>query len=244
MNKLTTKIVILLTALALIQISCKSDNPDKSLTASEYKKNGVPDLLKHWSNEELKTCLTVLNKLKSQNFYSLPRKGSERSGQVYEKIISVENSLLTTDKAEANKLMINLLQLYEDNNFERRPSYYHKELTGVIKFFIHYSDLMSKAVNEVTDTSNFEVKQLLAGRERGYAKMISGALFFQSDSIALAEKDMILLAESFIPSLESNWGSLSQISKEELMPDLKSISQNHPSSIIRNKYQKFLEGKN
>lgn len=236
---------ILLKPLLLIfislQFSCQNAQTDNSLPLEKYIKLGVTEPNQQWNSKELKSSLEALVNIKKEDFYSLPRKGSAKSGKVYEKIISPDNRITFNDRQEISYILTNLLQLYEDENLKRRPGYYHEELTGVIKYYVQFSDEMSRRTVAAVDTDSEEIRSLLARNESGYAKMVSGALFYQSDSIALDDKDMIDLSNTFIPSLEHNWKLLSQPSKDEINVEIENILQNHHSEVIRLKYRKFIE---
>lgn len=232
---------LLLLILISLQLSCKTYQTDNSLPLEKYIKLGVVDINQQWNSNELKSSLEALVRIKEDDFYSLPRKGSAKSGKVYEKIISLDNRITNNDRKEISYIFTNLLQLYEDGNLKRKPGYYHEELTGVIKYYVGFSDEMSRITAAAVDTTSEEIRSFLAQNESGYAKMLSGALFFQSDSIALDDKDMIDLSNTFITSLEHNWKSLSQPSKDEINIEIENIIQNHRSAVIRLKYRKFRE---
>jgi hypothetical protein len=226
-------------------MTCTTKDQDRSMTVQEYRDLGVPDLNSKWQSNEIARCLDVLAQLKSKDFYSLPRKGSAKSGKVYEKLTSLENEILYTDPVQANRVLSNLVEIYNDPDYYRNPGYYHHEFTGVIVYMINFSYKNVEVLNSLQPFQlEFEsTKTQISLMESGYSKMLSGFFFFQNDSIHLNIDDQILLSETFTTSLDTCWPILSENSVEELLPRIQGFASNHRSKEVRDKYTSLLKSK-
>src|SRR4051812_40964048 len=65
--------------------------PDRSLTRDEYMKAGAPAPDKPWSAAEMAAAAKALSAILEKNPDGLPRYQSERSGDLFARVISDEN---------------------------------------------------------------------------------------------------------------------------------------------------------
>ena len=78
---------------------------------------GVPDPNKVWSSEEIRIALDVFSRIKWEKPYTLPRKGSEKSGALFDRMISLGNmTFLQEDTLQLHDmayLSLQFLQIFE-----------------------------------------------------------------------------------------------------------------------------------
>jgi hypothetical protein len=68
-----------------------SPEADTSLALAVYRAAGVPEIDQAWSAHDYERCLTVLADLVRSGRSDLPRRGSERSGALFARLVAVEN---------------------------------------------------------------------------------------------------------------------------------------------------------
>ena len=77
--------------------SCKKE-PDFSYPLENYQETGIPEIDRPWKIGEFVDIVSALRKIKNKELLSLPRKGSRKSGRLFEHMISMDNlSFLNID---------------------------------------------------------------------------------------------------------------------------------------------------
>jgi len=235
MRKRRNAVIILF----LVLLGCKGNADDRSLTLQKYYDEGVPSVEGQWKTKEVSRALEILLKMKKRSFFVLPRKSSERSKLIYEKLISGDNIIDYSNKAEMSQVLLNLLNLYNDDNFSRRPGFYHEEETGML---IYYLKLITKSRNDLPiinrndSTTQIEMMKI----ENGFTMVISGSLFYQNDTIHLTQQDRISLSEEIYRSVENEWKTLSDVSKDRLKRELDSAVRLNSDKEVKERYAQFL----
>ena len=85
-------------------LSCKTKEKDYSLSLDEYEKLGMPIPNQPWDSEEFLNANDVLSKFKWENPGQLPKKGSEKSGALFDWFITLENlTFLFVDTLRLNE---------------------------------------------------------------------------------------------------------------------------------------------
>ena len=72
--------------------------PDNSPHTLDFVAMGLSDVTKTWSVEEYEIAFALLDQVYEADKFSLPRKGSKYSGELFDRLISLENFNLVTDK--------------------------------------------------------------------------------------------------------------------------------------------------
>jgi hypothetical protein len=222
-------------------VACNKEKDDRSLSLAEYLALGVPPLDSNWTSKEVAVTLKVLMQLKQKDFFSLPTMESERSSQLYKKLVSVENVVATTDKQEMEQILSNFLSLYDDPDFYRRPGYYHKEEAGVCVYYLNLVEGFSKKITYPLDISGEQLGHARRQIEDGYLTLMNGILFYQTDTIALDVNDHVLLSDAISKSVGLRWETMSDAAKQTLTQKLWLIATTHPSGKIRFRYVELLK---
>lgn len=68
-----------------------SPEADTSLALAVYRAAGVPEIEQAWSPRDYERCLTVFGELMRGGRSDLPRRGSQRSGALFARLVAVEN---------------------------------------------------------------------------------------------------------------------------------------------------------
>ncbi|NMM47839.1 hypothetical protein [Marinigracilibium pacificum] len=222
--------------ISLIFLSCSQNIEDRSLSIKEYYELGVPDIGEDWNYIDLNTCVDVLGQLKEKNFFSLPVKNSDKSGMLYQKIMNYDHS----DDFQFNQQGLeNFIELYDDKNMRSSPMYYHVEYAGALRSFLLSVNKYSKDYLQRLDTFDIERKRSFEKWEKSQANILSAYMFYQNDSIAFSDEDLIYLSSTLIPIIKFNWKYFSDESKEKLVSEFENIELNNHSIFIRWKYKKM-----
>ena len=72
------------------RISPETAHVDRSLTLDDYAKNGMPPISHAWTTKEFRTAGSVLDKIRRTDAGTLPRMGSDKSGALYTRLVSVD----------------------------------------------------------------------------------------------------------------------------------------------------------
>ena len=142
--------LLFILVLMLCLVSCKKE-PDFSYPLEKYQELGIPDIDRPWKIGEFVDIVSTLRKIKNKEPLSLPRKGSRKSGQLFEHMISMDNlSFLNIDtlplyeKAYRIQSFVQIQSEYCDiyNDIYKREQYYHRELIECYIFGIRVTQEM------------------------------------------------------------------------------------------------------
>ena len=253
MNCLKNSIILLFLFL-LINGSCKnSSRKDLSLTVDEYKKLGMPDHTKIWTNDEYINANITLSSIKTHYPLSLPRKNSKNSGEIFTRIIKEENLSFVNDTTLPLIIRASLVQFFpvflsqlkqiytSDLNEEQ---YYREELIDIDIFglFIYKRmfELAGKIMNS-NDKSDQSIQSGLSTVKYNYLNMIESLLADQVKTVDFTTRDLDRLSLEVTKSLAENIEWISPEDKKNLETKVKNTFQESTSSMIRQNYKKALE---
>lgn len=74
---------------------------DTSLPLAVYRAAGVPDIDHAWSTQDYERCLSVFADLLRSGRNDLPRRGSQRSGALFARLVAIDNFASAADGAGA-----------------------------------------------------------------------------------------------------------------------------------------------
>ena len=92
MNVTKTALILLISCLFFIELEAQTVKPypDNSWDLETYVYLGIPSIDKKWKKKELKQRIKYMQKIYLEDRWSLPRKNSANSGQLFEKMTSLE----------------------------------------------------------------------------------------------------------------------------------------------------------
>jgi hypothetical protein len=246
--------LILLILVTLISGSCKNSlKNDQSLKLKEYLGAGIPDPTKLWASEAYLQTITTLKTIRRNNFQSLPRKASRRSGVVFKNFVNKENlsfldegNLSLSEKAHLVKyfpsLQSDLKRMYTDES--KTEQYYSEELIDIYIFglFIYEKmlDLADKMQNPDVSV-NVDMKSGLQKVMYGYLNMVVKDLDEQVKSNIYEARDLDSLSLAISSSLIKNKGWIRPADIQTISAKIQNTIDKSSSDYIKDNYRKALE---
>jgi hypothetical protein len=248
------KVSFLFITILLTTVFCSNPNKkDLSLSEEEYSALGLPDYAEIWNNEDYWEAYGVLAKLRNSKPYSLPQKHSEKSGKIFERIISMENfsfleddSLTLKEKAfliqNHNIIQEQFVDVY--TNIYGEDQYYNRELIDLYLFGLRISHKMLELAKKINASDEPEAKSLQSGYDvikYTYFTILTDILDEQSKSTIYREDDLERLSDSISKSVQYNKDLLEVSSRKELQQKLKVVINRTSSDHILENYIKLVE---
>lgn len=247
MNLNYSKILFLATAILLTIAGCKEDSHhDKSLTLKEYRKIGMPDPGRNWQSHDFALAFSVLKNLKISQPYNLPIKDSHKSGEIFHRILSLDNMQFINDESTSSDQKVHLsksylrvcensIRLYTMQDLGRQ--YYHRELTDAYLFGLVVTDIMLDLDNQASPIKKFDNTNPV---QSIYLSGLFNLLSVQNQASQFTEKDHHLLIKEVSQSIEKNEYWFDDITREDLRiafqlisdsTDLKNFDANYDQLI-------------
>lgn len=243
----------------LATITGCSPEKDHSLTPAEYRKLGMPDHQKIWTNQDFLRAQEALSGLRAKNFLSLPRKGSQKSGAVYNRMLSQENlsyvndtSILLSDRAFQimyfSIFFADLNRMYTDNL--KTEQFYKEELIDICIFRIFVQGKMLELAGKIMNSKEPSSVGLRSGGQTvasGYSKLIFKALEEQVKFKTYRKRDLERLSLEVSQSLQENLKWIDFAEKQKMVAEIQHVIERSSPKSIKNNYRKILEviqGKN
>lgn len=241
-----------LLVLILFSSSCNQElSNDKSLTLKEYKRLGMPDLNKLWESHDFYLTYAVLENIKSSRPFELPVKGSNRSGLIFEKMISLENMDFINDATLPNihklgmarnylKIAENWISIYSYVHNGRQ--YYHKELTYTYLFGLEVTEILLD-LNEDPHSAN-EQENITSGINPIQSIYLSGLfnlLQQQGNASQFDESDHELIAKEVTRSINQNKSWIDNTVQSDLKEVLQAIIDNEAVEVSGLLYSELID---
>lgn len=206
---------ILITIVAgSIFISCAEKKTDTSLTIEAYKSLGMPDPDKPWTMEDYRRAHNVLSKLKWESQPQLPFKGSHKSGQLFNRLISLDylsflkDTISLSEKAqritEFGRVYDYWIDVYTVPTVSGK---YNTELAGIRIFNLKITEAAFHLANQINQSEEPGDKALRFGYpsiKRAYLDCVSNYLQPRILNIEFSEADMKMLIDSIHQSVTRN----------------------------------------
>jgi hypothetical protein len=230
-------ILIISLVIVLADVSCKTlFRKDESLSLSEYKAMGLPDINGTWNeNILLKVHVTMAN-VRMKNFNRLPRKDSRRSGAIFAHLLSdkdlsfLNDTTSLYDKAfsiQSYWNFVNEIGLIYTDNFQTRQ-YYRNELIEIYIYQLFVRNKMFELADKIDKSNDPVLDGIKRGRQgivNGYAFMIESLIKKQFNNQTFTRGQMKRLEREVARSLSLNIGFLDQENKREILNTIVEISQ-------------------
>ena len=249
--KIQSTIILLLSFLCMN--SCQKKETDYSLSLTEYAEMGMPDPDKIWDSDDFLAAYDVLSKLKWENPRGLPKKGSERTGILFDRMISLENlTFLKEDTLKLNEkalLLMNYLPIYENWHYiytdvRLTVQYHHRELIDIQLFGLSIIELMLDYADQI-QKSDDPVDIYLSKDDRSirnmYVTFILATLKFQKDLSTFLPSDIERLTDIIIESIRLNKTWMDEKTKSSIKSGLMEIVQTFDLTSVKTSYQNLAE---
>lgn len=253
MNENFVKSTFLIVFILTGSFSCTKKRVDHSLSLNEYRKLGVPDPDNKWEMADYIQTRSVLAKLKWESPLQLPAKDSEKSGLLFEHMLSLDylsflqdSTIVRSEKARRIsefRLVYNYwLDVY--TNPTLKQNYYSREVTNIHLFNLTVTEAilkLAREINESDDPADIVLRY-------GYVSIKSAYLAYLKNYLQPAtygpenfNEDLEKLSDSICHSVLRNreWMDSSAVStlRQSLRLAMDSIS----SDEIRDKYMRLDE---
>ena len=248
------KYYIIIVGVLFLTGSCeKSGKKDLSLSVEGYKKLGMPDPSQIWKQSDYRQAYMVLSQLKSSQPLSLPQKGSKKSGQYFDRLVSLENLSFLKDESiplHERAYRIQSYILIENDladiytNIYGEDQYYDNELIELYLFGLIITQEMldlSYKINESNDAQDRQMQSGFGSIQYTYLTMLSYILDNQKNSAAYRIEDLERLTDSISSSVLKNKEWMEASARERLKDQMNLVIDNVSSKHIKNKYLKLIE---
>ena len=252
-NQLKAKNLFLVLSVFLLLFSaCSTKNKDRSIDMKELKKMGMPDCDKLWTGKEYGKAYSILMGIKNNQPYKLPRKGSEKSGEVFNRLISRENmSFLENDSIPLNvraEVILRFLSTYEDvidiyTNILMKKQYYTPELVDIYLFGLDIMQnmlILGEKINKSTEPDDVAFQEGFPAIQNFYISMLKKDLKIQLNSSEYKPEELETLCEGISESIKKNAGWFNQKQSASLKEGIQTVIDSTASEKIRIEYKKLL----
>lgn len=225
---------------------------DNSLTIDAYKELGMPDLNKQWDMADYTQAHNVLAKLKWEKQLQLPIKDSDKSGLLFEHMLSLDylsflqdSSMSRSEKAERISKFGVVYDYWIDiySVPTVKPNYYNREIADIRIFNLRIAEAAFTLANEIIrsdDPSDVALHYGYNPIKRAYLECLNQYLQPKSNAWEFADQDMERMIDSIHQSVIRTKEWMDATAVNELKQSLRSAMDSTSSARLRDKY-KFLE---
>ena len=223
------------------------------MSPEEYQNMGLPDHTQTWDFHAYSEACVVLSNIKSLKPFALPKKGSKKSGEIFDRMINMDNLLFLQDdelslneKAYEIQKYINVqgcfVTAYTDLNDQEQ--YYNRELIDLYIFGLgiaqHMLDL-GNLINESIDERDIEMQYGYKSIQYMYITMVLYVLENQKKSYFFNEEDLIRLGDFLYNSVLINREWMEDAAVDDIKRRVQDIVEVTSSEEIRKKYNMLLD---
>lgn len=243
----------LILILLVLEVSCSDPSPkDYSYTSDEYLELGIPDFSRPWKIGEFVNVIASLRDIKSTEPLSLPRKGSAKSGKLFDHLVSMDNlSFLNLDtlplyeKAYRIQSFLQIQEEYIDvyTDLYRREQYYNPELIEFYIFGIRVTQEMlnlAYQINESDKPGDVGMQSGFEGIKYGHVFMLAGCLDKQKNTSLYGTEDLERLSDSIALSVRRNMNWFDSIASAKIKQQMLVVIDSSTSDYIRNQYRDII----
>jgi len=234
-------------------VSCSNPKEkDYSYPLDKYNELGMPDFSRPWKMSEYGDVIATLRYIKNSEPLSLPRKGSRKSGKLFDHLISMENlSFLNLDtfslyeKAYRMQSFVHVqseyIVIYTD--MCKREQYYNEEL---IDFYIYGISITQKMldlayqINESDAPGDVKLQSGFPGIQYGHVIMISSCLDKQKNTSLYKAEDLERLSDSITLSIRKNMSWYDTIAIDKIKQNMLVVIDSSSSDKISNEYRDII----
>ncbi len=232
-------------------VSCNKES-DYSYPSKKYMELGIPDFNRPWKVSEFGDVIATLRYIKNNEPLSLPRKGSRKSGKLFDHLISMDNlyflnldTLPLYEKAYRIQSFVHIQSEYIDiyTDLYKREQYYNKEL---IDFYIYGISITQKMlnlayqINESDKPGDVGMQSGFHAIQYGHVFMLSSCLDKQKDTSLYNVEDLEKLSDSIALSIRRNMSWFDSISIEKIEQNMRVVIDSSTSDKIRNEYRDII----
>jgi hypothetical protein len=248
-NYLLLSIVLFL----LFNACNNTHDKDFSLSYAELQKMGMPDCDTIWSSNDFANAFSVLLKLKAENMYALPVKGSEKSGKVFAQLISRDNmSFVFIDtfglslRAHSILRFFNVYETLVDlyTNELMKKQYYTPELVDIYMFGLDITHNMldlGQKINKSKISEDIELQRGYPSIQHLYIEVLSSMIDKQEKDSDFSKTELETLSTCISSSLKKNMVWFDEPTRKNIKQKLQKVVDNTSSNKIKTKYAQLID---
>jgi hypothetical protein len=247
--KVSTVKYVFLLVIILAGFSCSEKRKDHSLSLDAYREAGMPDTNKKWNMADYMQAYNALAKIKWEQPLQLPRKDSEKSGSLFEHMVSRDYLSILRDstmslnaKAEQISGFIRIYDYWMDiyNVPMLTKNYYDREIVDFQIFNLQMMESMvnlAHQINESDDPADAALKYGYPSIKANYLTSLTNGLKTQNSTSGFLERDLNRMADSICASLMRNKEWMDSAAVSDVKRSLHSVMDSTSSDYIRSKYK-------
>lgn len=233
--------------------SCSHPNrKDFSYPLGKYRELGIPDISRPWKVSEFAEVVSILRSIKNKDPLSLPRKGSRKSGELFDHLVSMDNlSFLKLDtlplyeKAYRIQSFVQIQSDYVDiyTDLYRREQYYNKELIECYIFGISISQKMLDLAYQINESDRPVDVGMQAGFQAiqyNHTIMLSNALNQQKNTSLYKAEDLERLSDSIALSVRRNMSWFDSLAIAKIKHTMSVVIDSSTSDKIKGEYRDII----
>ncbi len=246
--------LLVILGLSVFLFSCKKqDTTDYSLTPAEYQKLGMPDYNKIWSLEDYSNACFVLNTLKYEKPKALPARESEKSGEVFSRMINMDNLSFLQDETLQLHAKAEIIQWYGNTLIELTAAYtllgvekqyYIRELTDIDLFALRIAQVMLDLGNEINASDYPEDIAMQSDYpliQKMYIDLISDLFRKQQNQSQYPQETFELLSDSLSASVRRNMDWFNEDASVSVKQAMLKVVESSSSRKIKDDYRELTE---
>ena len=243
----------LIIVLLVLEVSCSDPNPkDYSYTTDKYLELGIPDFSRPWRISEFGNVIATLRNISNNEPLSLPRKGSAKSGKLFDHLISMDNlSFLNLDTLplyEKGYRIQSFLRIQEEyidiyTDLYHREQYYNPELIEFYIFGIRVTQQMlnlAYQINESDKPGDIGLQSGFEGVKYGHVFMLASCLDKQKNTSLYRTEDLERLSDSIALSVRRNIQWFDSTATERIRQHMLVVIDSSTSDYIRKEYRDII----
>lgn len=248
------KCVFLIVFIVAYSFSCsKEKREDNSRSVEAYIELGMPDPGRKWTMEDYKQAHNVLATIKWEHPKELPVRDSEKSGALFEHMVSLEylsflqdTTLSLNAKAERISEFTRVYDFWIDTYtipiLKENP--YHREILDLQVFNLRLMEAMlnlAHQINKSEDPADVALRYGYASIKENYLTSLHTCLKTQRSTSGLTDMEPDWVADSVYASISRNREWMDAHTLGELSQSLYSVIDSTSSDYIRSKYRSLEE---
>lgn len=250
-----TKLVFLIFFITCL-FSCNDSAEDTSLNVDAYVALGLPDPAKKWNMEDYTQAYNVLAQLKWEKPLELPLKESEKSGRLFEHMMSLDylsflqdTVMSLNEKAERISEFTRVYGYWIDVYTVPiiKENRYHREIIDIKIFNLRLMEAMVKLAHKINDSKDPADAGLKSGYHAikdNYLSSLQNDLETQSHTSQFLTRDLDRMADTIYVSVLRNKPWMDSRAIEGLNRSLQLVLDSTASDHIRNKYSSLKKSLN
>lgn len=236
----------------LCMASCRQGS-DHSFPLKKYREMGMPDWSDGWTMDDYGNVIATLRNIQLYEPSSLPRKGSRKSGKLFEQLVNLDyhdflndDSLPLHEKARRIQPFLHVQEELCDiyTNPLGTEQYYNRELVSLyISGLSLVQDMIDLAhqINESDDRIDISMRRGYPAMQYSYMAMISSVLNEQSYFSQYREKDLEILSDSVAASIKRNMSWFDPHTAKIIKDNLRVAVDSSSSESIRDAYGRLID---